>query len=1076
MSANPGYLKVQKKYPEASGMIRMDAVKLVMVSAIPVPPRADNIDISGILKPGQILTGSYEYVNDTGYKEAGSIKKWYSSDKNDESAVWTEIGTGDTYTLQTKDAGKYIKYEVTPKADTTDAALATGETVSCVLGPIPDGDKKPVASNINIEGSLIHYLTLTATYEYSDVNRDPEGETSYQWYRGDSKDNVTTPIIGASGTAKQGDKITYTLTEEDIGKYIRIGITPKNSVSNGDEAFSAVKGAIKEMPSDIQPNAISPVIIGAGATDRELTAGYRYAHPYSLEEGDTQFQWYISDSRNGPYTAIPGATEKIYNTVSDQMGKYLKVAITPVVKANGTKGPTVESNPLLIKWKLSWSDEFDYTAVDGLDPNFTKDWVSANQSYQGWIDSGRWPKNVEVSNGTLKLKQYKEDPPLEGQKWSAGSVWTKDTYGYGMYEAKYKYAPATGLNQSFWLMTPGGYMQKNGYEIDINEGHYPSSIHTNLHWMDDEGKHQSTSIAYAIPGVADMSEDYHIFNMDWNENEIVLYADGVEYRRLPNNVARAEKMGANIYFSEAVLRWAGEATDAIDGSIMEVDYVRYYQLYDESFIDTDPLADVINKANKTIETSKVGNTVACYPRQASFDTLQGVIDEAQAVLDNDAHTKEQVNNAYNSLNAALDTFYSGMVAQGSISTTNSPVYIPEYFDKDIAIYQSALTNDDLEIKIKPNSANGLDKAIEITYPAIIGRVQTSVTVTLNAGTSFTGVPDEQGYVTIKIPKLEQKLDIEVPGTVSYIMDMGDLSVSSNAVRVAIKGISGKDVGFVKNGEFTKIVDYINTDNASEAQSAVVMNSMALSNTIKEDTVIWARTISPIILYEEKHHETDGPVIGGNPNPPYYPDEKPSPSPSEEPTVSPSTEPTNNPVDFKDIKDHWAEKEIVELAEQDIIKGVTEDEFMPDKSITRAEFTALIVRTLGLELADYKNGFNDVKETDWFAQEIQTALENRIISKDEMFRPNDTMTREEMTKVMVEALKNATGEEDLEKADLGQFKDENEISGWAKEYVAEALHTGLIKGISEEEFSPKTNATRAQGAVMIHRLLGMIAKG
>ena len=146
--------------------------------------------------------------------------------------------------------------------------------------------------------------------------------------------------------------------------------------------------------------------------------------------------------------------------------------------------------------------------------------------------------------------------------------------------------------------------------------------------------------------------------------------------------------------------------------------------------------------------------------------------------------------------------------------------------------------------------------------------------------------------------------------------------------------------------------------------------------------------------------------------------------------------------------------------------MTEDEFMPDKSITRAEFTALIVRTLGLDVVDYKNEFSDVKETDWFAQEIQTALENRIISKDEMFRPNDTMTREEMTKVMVEALKKATGEEDLEKADLGQFKDAEEISGWAKEYVAEALHTGLIKGISEEEFSPKTNATRAQGAVML----------
>jgi len=1067
LSENPGYVRAKNPdYPDGRSVIRFDAVKLVKVGNVQVPPSAKDVAVTGSLKPGSVLNGSFRFVSESGFAPGDSIQKWYRSDKNDNTAVWTEISTGSSYTLGEQDAGKYIKYEVTPKAITDNPALQTGKTESIILGPVPAGEIAPQASNIQIQGKLAEFMVLTASYEYSDANLDPEAGTVYQWYTGDTKDHVTTRITGASGTVKQGDSISYTLKESDVGKYIRLGIIPKNQLGTGQEVFSDIKGPVEVISADMIPYANNPVVIGTGAEGYSVSIGYQYNHPYQLAEGNSTYQWYISDSRNGVYTPITGATSKTYQITAGQFGKYIKASVTPVTQQGQIAGTTVTTEPIAVKWKLSWSDEFDYTAADGLDPNFTKTWIAESKSQAGRLLGGRWPENVEVSGGSLKLKQKKEVPQKGGQDWSSASVGTvKDDFGYGRYEASYKYAAATGINNAFWFTSPD-WGKEGFYEIDVNEGHYPNQVNTNVHFYGG-----SASGPYQVPGAVDLAQDYHVYTFDWSEDELVFAIDGIEIRRMDNTSCKTDTYTAQLLFSTAIMNWSGEITDAVDGTVMEVDYVRYFRS-DDDYVDTESLAAAIDKANRTLKTSKAGSTVACYS-QNRIDSLQTAVNTAQAVLDKGpALTSAEVKSAAAALSSALDAFYNNMVSFGDVKTVNSPVYIPEYFNKAITISQSVLSNNDLEIKLLANKP--LAKTLIIEYPYRTSKV----TITIPQGTCFGGEADADGYVTLKLPKGELALSAAVPGKKLHVLDMGDLSVGSRAIRIQITGLASKDLGYVRDGDLIKVTDTISTGIMEEALLLVEPNSMKRNDLGDGSLDIWTRTLNPIVVYEANGtgEEDEKPNIVGKPNPPYYPDEKPSPSPSEEPTVSPSTEPTNNPVDFKDIKDHWAEKEIVELAEQDIIKGVTEDEFMPDKSITRAEFTALIVRTLGLQLADYKNGFNDVKETDWFAQEIQTALENGIISKDEMFRPNDTMTREEMTKVMVEALKNATGEEDLEKADLGQFKDENEISGWAKEYVAEALHTGLIKGISEDEFSPKTNATRAQGAVMIHRLLGMIAKG
>lgn len=132
------------------------------------------------------------------------------------------------------------------------------------------------------------------------------------------------------------------------------------------------------------------------------------------------------------------------------------------------------------EWKLVWKDNFNYKNRDKL----LKTWTAQNGT-NGHILCSRWEENIETGNGTVKLVNKKET--RGGQDWTSASIWTKEKFQYGYFECRYKYASASATNNSFWLMTAQGDDPKQGkrFEIDINEGHYPNSVNTNIHnWTD----------------------------------------------------------------------------------------------------------------------------------------------------------------------------------------------------------------------------------------------------------------------------------------------------------------------------------------------------------------------------------------------------------------------------------------------------------------------------------------------------------------------------------------------------------------------------------------------------------------
>ena len=137
------------------------------------------------------------------------------------------------------------------------------------------------------------------------------------------------------------------------------------------------------------------------------------------------------------------------------------------VAQQGTGGPPGTG------WQLVFEEHFD-----GSDADLDARWEFQNGP-SGHILSSRWRENAELADGFLKMIARKEQ--RAGQEWTAASLWTRKQFQYGYFECRYRYAPATGTNNSFWIMTHTPRSQPGCFEIDINEGHYPYEVNMNLH-------------------------------------------------------------------------------------------------------------------------------------------------------------------------------------------------------------------------------------------------------------------------------------------------------------------------------------------------------------------------------------------------------------------------------------------------------------------------------------------------------------------------------------------------------------------------------------------------------------------
>ena len=178
--------------------------------------------------------------------------------------------------------------------------------------------------------------------------------------------------------------------------------------------------------------------------------------------------------------------------------------------------------------------------------------------------------------------------------------------------------------------------------------------------------------------------------------------------------------------------------------------------------------------------------------------------------------------------------------------------------------------------------------------------------------------------------------------------------------------------------------------------------------------------------------------------------------------------------FTDVKNHVNKAAIEELASRGIINGMGKGTFMPNKTMTRAEFAAIITRALGLAAKDTK-AFTDVPSSKWYAGYIGTANSSGIVNGvgSGKFNPDGTITRQEAAAMVARAAKlcgldtamSAAATKDM----LAQFGDYRGVASWAKEPLAFCYAAGILDQ-SDLNIEPTKAILRCKIAQMLYNML------
>ena len=165
--------------------------------------------------------------------------------------------------------------------------------------------------------------------------------------------------------------------------------------------------------------------------------------------------------------------------------------------------------------------------------------------------------------------------------------------------------------------------------------------------------------------------------------------------------------------------------------------------------------------------------------------------------------------------------------------------------------------------------------------------------------------------------------------------------------------------------------------------------------------------------------------------------------------------------------HWAVGYIEQAHAYGIMEGVGSSSFGLGQTLSRAQFAALLRKFFQWQpVSGGEAHFSDVAPDAWYFDEVETAYAQGILDgEDDHFRPDADITREEMAILLVKALGfQALAEQWVAEAPC-PFPDVKEHQG----YISMAYDFGMVTGMEDGQFHPKSSATREQAAAMMVRV-------
>lgn len=261
-------------------------------------------------------------------------------------------------------------------------------------------------------------------------------------------------------------------------------------------------------------------------------------------------------------------------------------------KSTGGPAAVVGAPGAVGSYVLVWSDEFN----SGLAPSLLNWRIETGYGTNGW-GNDEWqlytssPSNVYIQNGDLVIAAQcptrvcgKRDGSI-----TSARITTKGKFAvkYGKIQARIRPPSGQGMWPAFWML--GSNIDSVGWpqsgEIDAMEMHYQFSnvktTHAAAHWWDESlatPAHTFTSASKTFS--APLTNDYHIFEVDWDETRIVGKIDDIVYYVQPIDSAKMTEFfnSFNLLLNLAVGGTLGGNTiTAVWPQEMHVDWVRVYQ-------------------------------------------------------------------------------------------------------------------------------------------------------------------------------------------------------------------------------------------------------------------------------------------------------------------------------------------------------------------------------------------------------------------------------------------------------------------------------------------------------------------
>ena len=175
--------------------------------------------------------------------------------------------------------------------------------------------------------------------------------------------------------------------------------------------------------------------------------------------------------------------------------------------------------------------------------------------------------------------------------------------------------------------------------------------------------------------------------------------------------------------------------------------------------------------------------------------------------------------------------------------------------------------------------------------------------------------------------------------------------------------------------------------------------------------------------------------------------------------------------FEDVPEEaWYAEAVRWAVDNKVFNGVSDTEFAPDRSMTRAMFATVLWRMNGSPAPAGPDTFTDVREGQWYTDAVTWASEQGFITGygGAVFGTDDFITREQIAAIL---FRYTSQDPDMKESaavrgNLDAFQDCSEISEWAAEALSWASGIHMINGMGGQLLVPKGLATRAQVATML----------